>query len=198
MNDISFKITEFTTSNEVEKYIDGEGKKVVDFLDKELKKLRTNKTSSALVDDIRVNVYGGQIMALKNLAMVTAPDATTLIIQPFDHSTITDIERALSAVDLGAQPRNEGNHIKISLPPMSKERRNELVKIVAKKQEEALIAIRKVRQDIMTMFKQAEKDKKISEDTHMRFSKTAQQWIDENVRLINDCAEKKNKNLVEM
>lgn len=153
------------------------------FLEKELSKIRASRAHPSLIEDIKISTYAGQqITLLKHLALITTPDAITLLIQPFDASTNNDIEKALSQSDIGLNPKNDGKTIKISLPPMSKERRMELSKTVSKKKEEVVIQARKTRQDILNEIKKAEKDKHLSQDNSQRLQKTLQQSFDK----IND------------
>lgn len=190
-------ITESTLPKDFEKRVLEEMKKSVDFFEKEIAKLRTNRAHSSLIEDVKINVYGGQMMPLKNIAVITTPEPAVLLIQPFDPSTIIDIEKGLSTCDFGSQPKNDGKMIKIVLPQMSKDRRQELIKMVSKKQEETLIGIRKTRQDIVAIIKQAEKDKKISEDSSERFQKLLQQCLDAITLIINSISKKKELALSE-
>ncbi len=161
-----------------EKHALDEMKIVVEFFEKELSKLRTNRAHPSLIEDVIVQVYG-QTMPLKNVAVITVSDAHTFVIQPFDVNTINDIERGISQnTYLGASPRNDGQTIKIILPPMSQARRLDLVKTVKNKHEEALIGIRKIRQEVLTLVKDAEKAKKISEDLCKRLQKQLQTTVD--------------------
>ena len=161
-----------------EKYILDEMKTPLDFFEKEAGKLRTNRAHPSLVEDVLVHAYG-QSMVLKNIASISAADAQTIVIQPFDSSTISDIEKAISQMGtLGSLPRNDGKSIKISLPPMNQERRQELIKSLKKKMEEALVSVRKIRQDVLTIVKDHEKQKKISEDFSQKFQKQLQVCVD--------------------
>jgi ribosome recycling factor len=153
------------------------------FLEKELSKIRANRAHPSLIEDIKIITYGGaETTQLKNIALITTPDALTLLIQPFDSSTTNDIEKALSQSEIGLNPKNDGRLIKISLPPMSKERRIELSKTVSKKKEDAIVQARKTRQDILNEIKKAEKDKNLSQDFSQRLQKTLQQCFEK----IND------------
>lgn len=168
------------------------------FLDKELSKIRTNRAHPSLIEDIKVSVYGGSsIVAIKHLAIINASDSVTLVVEPFDISTLSDIERVLSQSDIGLNPKNDGKSIKISLPPMSKDRRNELIKLASKKKEETTIQIRKVRQDILNEIKKAEKNKKLSEDCSNRFQKLLQQIFDKIIDLSETMVKKKEQMLLD-
>lgn len=168
------------------------------FLDKELGKIRTNRAHPSLVEDIKVSVYGGSsVSAIKHLALINASDAVTLIIQPFDIGTLSEIEKALSQSDIGLNPKNDGKSIKIALPPMSKERRAELVKVVSKKKEETILQVRKVRQDILNEIKKAEKEKKVSQDCSSRLQKNLQQVCDKIIETCDLYTKKKEQMLQE-
>lgn len=199
MSIMTMNLTENTTQKDLDKLLNPEIQKVVVFFESELKKMRTGRASTALVEDIKVSVYhGSQIMSLKGLALITVSDSSTLTIQPFDPSTIADIEKAISAVDLGVQPRNDGKSIKISFPPMSKERRAELGKIVSKKEEETLVSIRKIRHETLEHIKNAEKKSKtISEDAAKRIQKFLQNIIDDQSKTISGLAQKKIQQILE-
>jgi ribosome recycling factor len=171
---------------------------ILSFLEKELSKIRTNRAHPSLIEDIRVVTYGGQeTTLLKHLALITTPDALTLLIQPFDISTNTDIEKALSQSEVGLNPKNDGKAIKISLPPMSKERRIELNKTVSKKKEDGIVQARKIRQDILNEIKKAEKDKNISQDFSQRLQKTLQQSFDKINEQLDLICKKKEQSLQE-
>jgi ribosome recycling factor len=190
------KISEQISIKEFEKSVIEEMKKSADFLNSELAKIRTNKVNTSLIEDIKIAIHGKNI-PLKGLSVITTPDACTLSIQPFDISNINDIEKALSQVNLGAQAKNDGKIIKITVPPMSKERRLELIKLVGKKKDEALIGIRKIRQEILATIKQTEKDKKISEDLSTKLQKTLQNGLDSVTLILNSLCQKKEISLSE-
>ncbi len=168
------------------------------FLEKELSKIRTNRAHPSLIEDIKIISYGGaETTQLKNLALITTPDALTLLIQPFDTSIINDIEKGLSQSEIGLNPKNEGRFIKINLPPMSKERRIELSKIVSKKKEDAIVQARKTRQDILNEIKKAEKDKGLSQDFSQRLQKALQQCFDKINEQLDLISKKKEISLQE-
>ncbi len=162
------------------------------FLEKELSKIRTNRAHPSLIEDIKIIIYCGQeTTLLKHIALITTPDPTTLLIQPFDASTNNDIERALSQSEVGLNPKNDGKSIKIILPPMSKERRLELSKMVSKKKEDVIIQSRKIRQDILNEIKKAEKDKNLSQDMSQKLQKNLQNLFDKiNLQFDQICQKK--------
>ena len=195
---MTIKITysENLSIKDFEKSISEETKKIVDFLDKELLKLRTNRVHPSLVEDLKVNVYG-KVTLLKGLAVITTSESNIIVISPFDPSNIAEIEKALSALDLGGTPKNDGKTIKIVIPPMSQSRRLELVKMVHSKKEESLISIRKIRQEVLNDLKKVEKDKKVSEDFSKKLQKSLQNSIEEINSTINLICQKKEKSLLD-
>lgn len=134
-----------------------EGEKVLTFLHGEYAKLQTGRANAALVESVIVDAYG-QKQPLKGVAGISVQDAKTIIIQPWDNSVMQNIEAALTAADMGASPVNDGTVIRISLPPMTEERRMQLKKIVHSLAEEARISIRQQRQQAHDKIKDEEKD----------------------------------------
>jgi ribosome recycling factor len=135
--------------------------------------IRTGRASTSLLDRIAVEYYGAPT-SLKSLANVTAPDASTIMIQPFDRGSMALIERAIAESDVGLTPNNDGSSIRLNIPPLTADRRKELVKTVAKLSEEGKVAIRNVRRDAVDSTRKQEKSKEISEDE----AKTLQDQID--------------------
>jgi ribosome recycling factor len=168
----------------------------VSFLEKELQKIRTNRAHPSLIEDIKVMLYG-DLTPLKHIAHITCSDTVTISVQPFDRSTIGEIEKALSQSDIGLNPKNDGVTIKITLPTMSKERRAELIKQVGKKKEEALIQGRTIRQDITKKITESEKKKQISEDTSKKLQKSLQTVFDKINNDTNSLAKKKESQINE-
>jgi ribosome recycling factor len=193
---LKINFTETLSLKEFEKQITDEMKKGISFLEIELSKIRTNRAHTSLVEGIKVERFG-QSMSMRALAIITVPDALTILIQPFDASSIVDIERAIMQSDIGAQPRNDGKSIKITLSPMSQSRRTELIKIVNKKLEESLNGIRKIRQELISSIKQSEKNKKISEDLSQRFQKLTQTALENVTKSMQNVVTQKEKALNE-
>jgi ribosome recycling factor len=132
---------------------------------KELSHVRTGRATTALLDGIHIEYYGAQ-MPLNQVATLSAPDPTLLVIQPFDKSTLHTIEKAIQASDLGLNPQNDGKIIRVPIPPLSEERRKELVKHCRKVAEEYRVSTRSHRRDALEMLKEFEKDKSITQDDH--------------------------------
>lgn len=139
----------------------------IEVLSRELGGIRSGRASPALVENIRVD-YGGTLTPLIQLANISVPEARYLIIQPWDKSIIPAVEKAIMKSDLGLMPSSDGNVIRLSIPPLSEERRQELTKLVHRRVEEDRVAIRNLRRDSHEEIKKLEKDKKISQDDSKR------------------------------
>jgi ribosome recycling factor len=135
--------------------------------------VRTGRANASLLDRITVEYYGAETH-LKALANISSPDATTLMIQPFDRSSMRAIEKAISESDIGLTPNNDGSSIRLNIPPLTTDRRKDLVKMVSKLAEEGKVAIRNVRRDAIDSLRKLEKAKEISEDE----SKSQQEQVD--------------------
>jgi len=140
-------------------------RKTVEGLKAELATIRTGRATPALVEHVKVD-YEGMMMPLNQLAGISVAEAKLLVIQPWDKSTIKLIEKAIMASDLGLTPVNDGNVVRISIPPLSDERRQDLIKSVHRRVEERKIAIRNLRRDGLEDLKDMENKKEISQDQH--------------------------------
>lgn len=158
--------------------------------EKELAGIRTGRASTKLLEEIKVECYG-QIMNLRDIATLGAPDARLLTVQPWDKSTLGAIEKGILTSDIGINPQNDGQMIRLALPPMSSERREELVKVLNKKTEESRVAIRCVRKDAQNLVKDAEKDGDISEDFAKRLADSLQKVTDNSVKVVDELSAKK-------
>lgn len=141
--------------------------KVIDFFGQELQKIRTSRASAALVEDIKVN-YWGTPTSLKGIAAISNPGPSTLIIKPWDKSILSEIEKALQAAGLGINPVNDGEAIRLTLPSLTQERRQEFVRLLHRKAEEARVALRNLRQEVWDQIKREEKKGILSEDDKYR------------------------------
>jgi ribosome recycling factor len=162
--------------------------------EKELATLRTGRASIALIENIKVPCYG-QLMTLKEVASLAAPDSRLLTVQPWDKSIISNIEKAIAASDLGVAPVNDGNLIRLQLPQMSAARRDELSKVLSKKTEECKISVRNVRKDFHNEIRDAEKKHIISEDFAKKLTEFLQKTTDQYISKVDQMAEKKNTEL---
>ena len=166
-------------------------------LEEDLAGIRTGRASPALVERLQVEYYGTPT-SLMQLATISAPEPRLLTIRPFDQGSIKDIERAIQASDLGLTPSNDGKLIRLSIPPLTEERRHDLVKIVRSRTEEARVAVRNVRRDIHNDLREFEREKLISEDELGRAETELQRLTDEYVEQVNQAAEKKEGEVLEV
>ncbi len=166
--------------------------KAVDNTKKELAGLRTSKASTTLLDVVRVEAYGNTV-PLNQVAMIAAPEPRLLTVQPFDKGLTVLIEKAIRAADLGVNPTSQGNLIRVPIPPLSEERRKELVKISHKLAEEGRIAVRHARTDALGKIKKLEK---ISDDDKTRGEKDVQKIHDEAIKEIEKLVAAKEADLL--
>ena len=162
--------------------------------EKDLVTVRTGRASTTLVDNIRVECYG-QMMGLKELATVSTPDARLITIQPWDKSLIVEIEKAIQASDIGIHPSNDGTVIRLQLPQMSSDRRDELVKILSKKTEECRVSVRNVRKEFHNQLREAERKSTVSEDFARRLADTLQKITDTFITKVDEMHHKKEQEL---
>jgi ribosome recycling factor len=170
--------------------------KSVEFFKSQLAKVRTGRATTSLVDGVKVDYYG-TMSPISQTATVSTPDARTIMIQPFDRTMISEIEKAIRQADLGFNPQNDGTVIRIPVPPLTEERRKEFVKLCKKYGEEAKIAVRNNRRDGLDMLREYEKEKEISEDDLKRGEDDVQKITDEFVKKIDELTDKKEKELME-
>jgi ribosome recycling factor len=171
--------------------------KSLESLHKELGGIRTGRATPSLVDRIQVDYYGAPT-PLQSIAGVTAPEARLLVIQPYDRSSIGAIEKALQRSELGLNPTNDGQVIRIAIPPLTEERRREFAKIVKQKAEEARIAVRNIRRDEVDHLRRMEKDGHVSKDEIERNISEVQHITDTFVGKVDDLAQKKEAEILEV
>lgn len=156
--------------------------------------VRTGRANSSLLDRIQVEYYGVPT-PLKALASLTTPDSSTLLIQPFDPSTLAAIERAIVASDLGLTPSNDGKVVRLNIPPLTEERRKELSKQVAKLAEEGRVSIRNIRRDGIDSVRKREKNAELSEDESKSLQDAIQKLTDRYIKKIDELLAEKEKEL---
>ena len=171
------------------------GKTIAD-LKNELKRVRTGRASLSLLDGIRVDYYGTQTQ-LNQMASLSVPESRLIVIQPWDVSAIKEIEKAILKSDLGLTPSSDGKLIRISIPPLTEERRKELVKVVSKMCEEHKIATRNIRRDSNELIKGFKKDGDISEDDAFKAQDSVQKVTDEYINRIDEIYKNKEKEILE-
>ncbi len=170
--------------------------KSADTLKNELKRVRTGRASLSLLDPIRIDYYGTST-PLNQMSSISIPENRLITIQPWDSSVIKDIEKEILRSDLGLTPSNDGKVIRISIPPLTEERRKQLVKIVYKKGEEHKVAVRSIRRDSNDLLKSSKKDGEISEDDSFRAQDQVQKITDKYIKLIDDICTEKEKEILE-
>lgn len=151
------------TVNEIFKDAESRMEKSVEHVQHELARIRTGRATPALLDVVRIEYYG-TVVPLNQAATITAPEPRLLVVQPWDKKLIAEIEKAIRQSDLGLNPNNDGNVVRVPIPELSEERRQDLLKLVKKHCEEGRVAIRHVRRDSNDQIKKLEKDHEISED----------------------------------
>jgi ribosome recycling factor len=171
--------------------------KAIQVLKKDLAALRAGRATPALLEKVVVEYYGSE-MPVNQLANISTPDPRTLVIQPWDKSTLAEIERAILKSDLGLTPSNDGNVIRINLPALTQERRAELVKVVKKTGEEAKVAIRNIRRDANDEIKKLEKNGDISEDESRRGQDEIQKLTDKFIQEADRIVAAKEKEIMEI
>jgi ribosome recycling factor len=172
-------------------------KKTVEVLQSQYAAVRAGRANAAVLEPIKVDYYGVPT-PINQIASVTSPDPRTIVIQPWDTSTLKDIERAIQASDLGINPTNDGRVIRLVFPQLTEERRKELVKVIAKYAEEAKVAVRNVRRDALDFFKAQKKKSEITEDDLKSIEKDLQKLTDDYIKEIDKATEKKEKELYEI
>ncbi|HZD59369.1 MAG TPA: ribosome recycling factor [Anaerolineae bacterium] len=172
-------------------------KKAVTAIKSELASVRTGRASAALFDRLMVDYYGTKT-PLRQVASVSTPEAQLAIIQPWDKSAISAIEKAIMTSDLGVTPSNDGNIIRVPFPPLSEERRKDFVKLVKKMAEEGKVAVRGSRHSARDDLEDLEKEKLISEDERKRAEKKIDELTDKYVKEIDGLLNKKEQELMEV
>jgi ribosome recycling factor len=182
---------------QVKKSSEDKMKKSIAALHQEFNTLRTGRASASLFDSIKVDYYG-QKTPLSQVATISVPEARLVVIQPWDKSVLAEIEKAIQKSELSINPNNDGKVIRVSIPPLTEERRKELVKLAKNKAEQSRVTIRNVRRDANEEYKELQKDSKISEDESKRGIDEIQKMTDKYIEEINGVLEAKEKEILEV
>ena len=169
--------------------------KTLDVLSKELAAVRAGRANPAVLDKITVEYYGAPT-PLNQVAAISTPDPRTLAVQPWDGSVLKAIEKAIQVSDLGINPQNDGKQIRLNFPPLTEERRKELIKGVSKTGEEAKVALRNIRRDANDAFKKAEKAGEITEDELADLTEKMQKLTDKTIERVDKAVEEKTKEIM--
>lgn len=183
-------------NNEVVKKAQANMDKSIVVFEKNLGAIRAGVANAALLDGVKVDYYGAPT-PLTQMSSITIPEPRVLLITPYDQNSLDDIEHALLASNLGLTPANDGKVIRLVIPQLTGERRQEIAKEVSKIAEEGKIAIRNVRRDAMNSLKKQQKNDKITEDEQRHLEKDVQKVTDEATKKIDDLAEKKRKEITQ-
>lgn len=167
----------------------------LDVLGKELSGLRTGRASVNLVEPIRVDAYG-QMVPMNQVGTISTPEARMVTIQVWDKGLVKAVEKAIANANLGLNPAVDGQLVRIPLPPLTEERRQELVKVAAQYAESARVSVRNVRRDGMETLKSLEKSKEISEDDHHRQNQDIQKMTDQWIKKVDDLLASKQKDIM--
>lgn len=187
-------------SNEYLEAMNDDFAKAMDLFKRELSTIRTGRATPALIDHLQIEVssYGGSAMPLKQIASISAPDARLLVVNPWDKGTLKDIERGIRDANLGLNPSNDGQLIRVPIPALTTERRKEMVKQVGKMTEEGRVRARAVRRDYNELFKELETSKEITQDDLKRLLEVVQKTTDEVIKKVEDLAAAKEKEVAEV
>jgi ribosome recycling factor len=175
----------------------GKMQKAVDALSRDLAAIRTGRASPALVEHIKAD-YHGVPTPINQMSSITVPEAKLILIQPWDRSTIRTIEKAILTSALGLNPTSDGNVIRIPIPPLTEERRKELIRVVHKRLEEARVALRNSRREGIERLRQSEKNKEISQDNYTRTSEQLQKLTDSFIEKVDGVGKAKEKEIMEV
>ena len=170
-------------------------KKAVDHCHIELAKIRTGRASTSLLDAVRVDYYG-QMVPLSQVASVSIPDATMILVQPWEKKLVPMIDRAIQAANIGINPTSDGTVLRLPIPPLNEERRRELVKMTKKVAEDSKIGVRNARRDAMESLKRAEKDEHMSEDVRKGGEADVQKLTDRYIDEIDRTLAEKEKDIM--
>ena len=170
-------------------------KKTIHVLEEEYAEIRAGRANPAVLDKVRVDYYGTPT-PINQMAAVSVTEARTLTIQPWDASTVRAIEKAIQTSDIGINPQSDGKIIRLIFPPLTEERRKEIVKDISKMGEEAKIAIRSVRRDAIEKLKEMKKSGDITEDDLKQAEKKTQDLTDKYVKNVDECAQRKEKEIM--
>lgn len=181
----------------IEKDVKARMEKTIDMVRTNFNSVRTGRSNPAMLDKIEVEYYGSPV-SLKSIAQINTPDSSSLLIQPYDKSSLKSIEKAIVSSDLGMTPNNDGEVIRLTLPQLTSERRKELSKVVAKQAEEGKVAVRNIRRDALKAYEKLQKEKKLSEDNVKDLSSDLQKLTDEYMKKIDSIYKQKEKELLKV
>ena len=170
--------------------------KALDYTKLQISKIRTGRAAASLLDGIKVDYYGTPT-SINQVAGISTPDARTIVVQPFDRSTLVLIDKAIQSAGLGFNPQNDGTILRIPVPPLTEERRKEFVKMCKKYAEEGKVTVRNIRRDQIELLKKAEKNKEFAEDDRKKGEEEIQKVTDQFIKNIDTELSIKEKELLD-
>lgn len=169
----------------------------IDALRRDLNTLRTGRATPSLIEDVSIDYYGSPT-PLKQIASISAPDARAILVQPWDKQSLRDIERGLLKSEMGFNPSNDGNNITVPIPPLTQERRQELVRLLKRKLEDGKVSVRNVRRDGQDTLRKMERDKVISQDQNRRAQDQLQKATDSHTKQIDQVGSEKEAEIMQV
>ena len=185
------------TVDEILKQVDGRMRKSVEALGRELQSIRTGRASPALIENLLVDYYGVPT-PVNQIASISVPEGRMLMIQPWDQQSVKDVEKGVLKSDLGLVPNSDGSAIRINIPPLTEERRKDLVRLVGRKAEEAHVSVRNIRRDGLEQIRTLEKSKEISKDDERRALEQLQALTDSRIGDMDDLKVEKDYEVMEV
>lgn len=183
--------------NEIKQESEKRMKKTIDALHVDMTKIRTGRANVGLLDHVQVDYYG-TLTPLNQVANITASDSRTILVTPWEKNMVAAVEKAILTADLGLNPATTGNAIRVPMPPLTEERRKELIKVVRNEGEQGRVSIRNIRRDANNQLKDLVKDKSISEDDERRATEVIQKLTDKYIVEIDALLAEKEKDLMEI
>jgi ribosome recycling factor len=171
--------------------------KSIDALKKEMQRVRTGRASASMLDSVKVDYYG-TLTPLNQMASISIPESRLITVQPWDVSALKEIEKGILKANIGLTPSSDGKIIRISVPPLTEQRRKEIVKLVNKTCEEFKVAIRNIRRDSNELLKNLKKDNEISEDQQFKAQDKVQAITDDHIKMIDEILKDKEKEILEI
>ena len=169
----------------------------IEAMRRDISTLRTGRATPALIEDLSVDYYGSPT-PLKQIASISAPDARAIMVQPWDRQALRDIERSLTQSEMGFNPSNDGNVITVPIPPLTQERRQEMVRLLKRKAEDSKVAVRNVRREGVDSLRKMEREKAISQDENRRSQDTLQKTTDAHIKAIDEVSATKEAEIMEV
>lgn len=169
----------------------------IEAMRRDISTLRTGRATPSLIEDLMVDYYGSPT-PLKQIASISAPDARAIMVQPWDRQALRDIERGLTQSEMGFNPSNDGSVITVPIPPLTQERRQEMVRLLKRKAEDSKVAVRNVRREGVDLLRRLERDKSISQDENRRSQDNLQKTTDSYIKTIDEVASSKEADIMEV